>query len=120
MENSQKKIIDLSIDNFSQNQKLKKLCKKIARFDDNYNVILLPDSHIKEKLESPSSAAVLVKNGYSLHLTSPSPNCGMALLKTNINREQLLNQDFINLIIKKAIEPIINPTIILEIIVGKK
>ena len=44
--------------------------------------VALPDLHIKPRLETPSSTATATRDNLVLGLTSPSPNCGMALART--------------------------------------
>lgn len=48
-------------------------------------IVALPDVHLKPLLESPSSTAVALKDVFSLTLSSPSQNCGMSLLRTSLN-----------------------------------
>jgi len=45
--------------------------------------VALPDLHIKPALETPSSTATATRDTLILGLTSPSPNCGMALARTS-------------------------------------
>lgn len=47
-------------------------------------IVLLPDSHQKPLLETPSSSVVVTHHHFSLSLTSPSQNCGMSFLLTPI------------------------------------
>lgn len=44
--------------------------------------VALPDLHLKPALETPSSTATATRDTLVLGLTSPSPNCGMALART--------------------------------------
>lgn len=44
--------------------------------------VALPDMHVKPRLETPSSTATATRDTVVLGLTSPSPNCGMALART--------------------------------------
>jgi len=46
--------------------------------------VALPDLHIKPALETPSSTATATRDTLILGLTSPSPNCGMALARTSL------------------------------------
>ena len=46
--------------------------------------VALPDLHMKPHLETPSSTATATRNTLVLGLTSPSPNCGMALARTEL------------------------------------
>ena len=45
-------------------------------------VVALPDLHHKPHLETPSSVAVATRDEIVLGLSSPSPGCGMALVRT--------------------------------------
>lgn len=51
--------------------------------------VALPDLHLKPALETPSSTATATRDMLVLGLTSPSPNCGMALVATSLNRDDL-------------------------------
>ena len=46
--------------------------------------VALPDLHIKPALETPSSTVTATRDTLILGLTSPSPNCGMALAATSL------------------------------------
>jgi len=48
-------------------------------------VIGLPDLHCKPQLECPSSVATAMREHVVLGLSSPSPNCGMALARTHLH-----------------------------------
>lgn len=52
-------------------------------------VVALPDLHLKPDLEAPSSLAVAMRDTLVLGLSSPSPNCGMALVKTELQEDDL-------------------------------
>ncbi|MCI0513020.1 RtcB family protein [candidate division KSB1 bacterium] len=52
-------------------------------------IVLLPAFHWKSKLETPSSSVVAREQGFSLACSSPSPNCGMALLATPFRKTDL-------------------------------
>ena len=43
-------------------------------------IVGLPDIHLKPRMEAPSSLAVETDGALSAQLSSPSPNCGMAML----------------------------------------
>lgn len=47
--------------------------------------VALPDLHLKPALETPSSTATATRDTLVLGLTSPSPNCGMALVATSLS-----------------------------------
>ena len=51
--------------------------------------VALPDLHIKPRLETPSSTATATRDTVVLGLTSPSPNCGMALARTALTADDL-------------------------------
>jgi tRNA-splicing ligase RtcB len=46
--------------------------------------VALPELHLKPALETPSSTAMATRGTLILGLTSPSPNCGMALARTSL------------------------------------
>jgi len=50
-------------------------------------IIALPDLHHKPKLECPSSMAVAMREHVVLGLSSPSPNCGMTLVRTALHSD---------------------------------
>lgn len=52
-------------------------------------VIALPDLHHKPRLECPSSVATATLEHIVLGLSSPSPNCGMALARTTLHESDL-------------------------------
>jgi len=51
--------------------------------------VALPDLHVKPRLETPSSTATATRDTLVLGLTSPSPNCGMALARTALTVDDL-------------------------------
>lgn len=51
--------------------------------------VALPDLHLKPLLETPSSTATATRDTLVLGLTSPSPNCGMALVATPLGQDDL-------------------------------
>ena len=51
--------------------------------------VALPDLHLKPALETPSSTATATQDTLVLGLTSPSPNCGMALAATSLGEDDL-------------------------------
>jgi len=51
--------------------------------------VALPDLHVKPRLETPSSTATATRDTIVLGLTSPSPNCGMALARTALTVNDL-------------------------------
>mgnify|MGYP001115280528 CR=1 FL=1 len=51
--------------------------------------VALPDLHLKSALETPSSTATATQDTLILGLSSPSPNCGMALAATSLGRDDL-------------------------------
>ncbi len=57
--------------------------ERIAALDELAGpIIALPDLHHKPLLETPSSTAIATRESIVLGLSSPSPNCGMALART--------------------------------------
>ncbi len=65
--------------------------RRIAALDDVAQVVALPDLHIKAQLETPSSTAVATRDTIILGLSSPSPNCAMALARTSLFVDDLDN-----------------------------
>jgi tRNA-splicing ligase RtcB (3'-phosphate/5'-hydroxy nucleic acid ligase) len=63
--------------------------KGLARLPHVEKVVALPDLHVKPRLEAPSSIAAAVRDHLVLGLSSPSPNCGMALVKTGLTWEEI-------------------------------
>jgi len=51
--------------------------------------VALPDLHFKPRLETPSSTTTATSDALVLGLTSPSPNCGMALAVTSLGEDDL-------------------------------
>jgi tRNA-splicing ligase RtcB len=51
--------------------------------------VALPDLHLKPRLETPSSTATATRDTLVLGLTSPSPNCGMALIATSLGADDI-------------------------------
>ncbi len=51
--------------------------------------VALPDVHIKPRLETPSSTVTATRDTLVPGLTSPSPNCGMALVATALGEDDL-------------------------------
>jgi RNA-splicing ligase RtcB len=51
--------------------------------------VALPDLHLKPTLETPSSTATATHDTLILGLTSPSPNCGMAMIATSLGEQDL-------------------------------
>jgi len=62
----------------------------IAGMAPVHRVIGLPDIHLKPKLESPSSTAIASRGALCPQLSSPSPNCGMALLALDLPAADVL------------------------------
>lgn len=70
--------------------------KKFSELDSGVkSIVALPDVHLKPLLESPSSTAVALKDVFSLTLSSPSQNCGMSLLRTSLNIDDM-NDKFLD------------------------
>ncbi len=63
--------------------------KRIAKSHDVVKVIGLPDLHSKPKLEAPSSIVTATRNHIVPGYTSPSPNCGMAIMTTSLDKHNL-------------------------------
>ena len=66
--------------------------RRLAALDNVAQVVGLPDLHIKAQLETPSSAAVATRDEIVLGLSSPSPNCAMALARTSLFVDDLDNE----------------------------
>ena len=89
------KILDFSSGTLTKNPQYLKFKEKMTSIGEPYKIALLPDVHIKSKLESPSGAAYAVKNAFSLKLTSPSPNCGMAMVQLPISGEEINQEKYL-------------------------
>jgi RNA-splicing ligase RtcB len=63
--------------------------QRIAKSNDVVKVIGLPDLHLKPKLEAPSSIVTATRNNLVPGYTSPSPNCGMAIMTTSLVKQDL-------------------------------
>jgi tRNA-splicing ligase RtcB (3'-phosphate/5'-hydroxy nucleic acid ligase) len=64
----------------------------LAEIPGAAKVVALPDLHVKKNLEAPSSMAIAMRDRLVLGLSSPSPNCGMALAALDLD-EADLNED---------------------------
>ncbi len=58
-------------------------------------VVALPDLHWKERMESPSSTATATSDRIVLSFSSPSQNCGMTLLRTPLDAEEVASDSFL-------------------------
>ncbi len=63
--------------------------KRIAKSPDVVKVIGLPDLHSKPRLETPSSIVTATRKHLVPGYTSPSPNCGMAIMTTSLDKQDL-------------------------------
>lgn len=75
------------------NNTLKRSLKQIAALPEIKKVICLPDIHQKKRTEGPSSLASVAEGVIIPTLTSPSLNCGMAVLKTDLKQEELTQEN---------------------------
>jgi len=66
-----------------------KLLKTISYLPFTECAIALPDFHLKEKMEAPSSIAVATKNCIVPHFSSCSLNCGMGFINTGLNKKNI-------------------------------
>jgi tRNA-splicing ligase RtcB len=57
----------------------------IGRDPHVLSVVGLPEIHLKPKLETPSSVAIATRGALCAQLSSPSPNCGMAMLALDLS-----------------------------------
>lgn len=85
-------------------------------------VIGLPDLHHKPQLECPSSVATATQEHVVLGLSSPSPNCGMALVRTALHaddaNETALDALFGQLVQRlplKRRQPALSPELMLQV-----
>jgi tRNA-splicing ligase RtcB (3'-phosphate/5'-hydroxy nucleic acid ligase) len=69
--------------------RLDEVLESITRHTDVSQVVVLPDLHLKDSMESPSSLAISVDGFVVPQYTSSSVNCGMALAKTNLMEKDL-------------------------------
>jgi tRNA-splicing ligase RtcB len=65
--------------------------------------VALPDVHLKPRLETPSSTATATRDTLVLGLTSPSPNCGMALTATSLGADDMDEERLNNLFGRLAV-----------------
>lgn len=66
-------------------------------------IIFLTDIHLKPQLETPSSSVITSEKYISFSMTSPSQNCGMAIIKT-----PFFKQDFSPKVIEKFMTEVKN------------
>ena len=72
-------------------------------------IVLLPDTHQKRLLETPSSSVILTQDKFSLSLTSPSQNCGMSLIQTPMVVQDISAELLEKIILKiKSVIPLAN------------
>jgi tRNA-splicing ligase RtcB len=76
-------------DRLSPSQEELEGLERVARLPEVSAVVALPDLHIKQALETPSSVATACRDHLILGLTSPSPGCGMALVTTSLSESDL-------------------------------
>ncbi|MEK7642970.1 MAG: RtcB family protein [Patescibacteria group bacterium] len=57
-------------------------------------VVCLPDLHIKDRTEAPSSFAAATRDTIVPDLTAPSVGCGMGILTTSLTKKDLDHQAF--------------------------
>ena len=70
-------------------EKIRERIEEIAGSAHVRRIAGLPDIHLKPRMEAPSSFAVATEGVLSAQLSSPSPNCGMALVATDVSAEEL-------------------------------
>lgn len=64
--------------------------EQIARLKSlAFPVVCLPDIHVKDRTEGPSSFAAATEGTLVPDLTAPSVGCGMAVVATNLTKEQM-------------------------------
>lgn len=71
------------------NEVLQEKLDTISKLPRVAQLIALPDVHQKKKTEGPSSFATVVDNAIIPTLSSPSLNCGMAILATDLSIDEL-------------------------------
>jgi RNA-splicing ligase RtcB len=86
--------------------------------------VALPDLHFKPALETPSSTATATRDTLVLGLSSPSPNCGMALARTGLyiddvdsrTMDALFDELLCRLPLKRA-SPVLSPDEMTDVMV---
>ena len=66
-----------------------RISDEIAALDYVVETVRLPDLHLKEGMEAPSSFVVATKNSIVPHLVSESINDGMGLIATGVNADDV-------------------------------
>jgi len=102
LENKKIKIIKSDLINISSEILLK--LDEISKYsEDIVKICAFPDLHHKKKLETPSSTAIATKENIYPNFSSPSPNCGMALVNTGL-QENEIKQKHLNTIMQNIME----------------
>jgi len=68
--------------------------KEISLLDDVERVVALEDLNFKKNMEAPSSFAVATKSTIYIPLSSTGLNCGMGVIKTSLNKQDLTKEFF--------------------------
>ncbi|MEK9166117.1 MAG: RtcB family protein, partial [Patescibacteria group bacterium] len=59
-----------------------------------FPIVCLPDIHVKDHTEGPSSFAAATEGTIVPDLTAPSVGCGMAVVRTNLTKNQVSDEFF--------------------------
>lgn len=65
---------------------------EISKLDFVEKIVCLPDIHFKGRVEAPSSFAAATNGLIVPHLTSPSLNCGMGVLRTSLKKDDITEE----------------------------
>ncbi len=88
------KIRDLSVDLVDNKEELLKNLEDLSsRYEMIHDIGILPDFHLKNKMEVPSSLTCAVKDHLCFSLSSPEQNCGMTLVKTPLLEKDLTQRN---------------------------
>ncbi len=86
------KLVFLADPEIKNDIRLLKKIDEISKLDFVEKIVCLSDVHFKGRAEAPSSFAAATKNMIVPHLTSPSLNCGMGVLKTSLKKEDITEE----------------------------
>lgn len=84
------KILDVN-DNLiiNSNELIKNLAALCDKFEMIKAISILPDFHLKNKMEVSSSVTFAVKDHICFSLSSPEQNCGMTLVLTPLSKDEM-------------------------------
>lgn len=86
------KLVFLADPEIKNDIRLLRKIDEISKLDFVEKIVCLPDVHFKGRVEAPSSFAAATMDMIVPHLTSPSLNCGMGVLKTSLKKEDITEE----------------------------